>query len=125
LEVPISAWVHIGGAGGVHPRGLVQAVAEEVAVPVEGHRRRGVTEHLPDDLDVGSGRAGRGVRARSGVGDRPPRRLTRKNLVPAMTEVCVRYDPTELRVITEFLTASDRCQQEASARLRSATGGRH
>jgi hypothetical protein len=42
-----------------------------------------------------------------------------------MTEVCVRYDPTELRVITEFLTASDRCQQEASTRLRTATGGRH
>jgi hypothetical protein len=42
-----------------------------------------------------------------------------------MTEVCGRYDPTQLRLITEFLTASARCQQDATARLRTATGDRH
>ena len=35
---------------------LVEPVLEQVAVGVEGHRRRPVTKHLLDDLDVRAGR---------------------------------------------------------------------
>ncbi|MFZ2015143.1 MAG: hypothetical protein WAV00_15085 [Nocardioides sp.] len=34
---------------------LVEPVLEEVAVDVEGHRSRGVAQHLLDDFDVGAG----------------------------------------------------------------------
>jgi hypothetical protein len=57
ISAPGTHWVHNSGAGGVHRVGdLVEVVVKEVAVPVEGHRRRGLTEHVLDDLDVGAGR---------------------------------------------------------------------
>ena len=44
-------------AGPIHRvADLVEPVLEEVAVGVERHRRRAVSEHLLDDLDVGAGR---------------------------------------------------------------------
>jgi hypothetical protein len=47
-----------------------------------------------------------------------------EDFVAGMTEVCARYDVAQLRLITEFLTASARCQQEATARLGTTTGSR-
>jgi hypothetical protein len=49
----------VAGAGD-----LVEPVVEQVAIGVESHRRRGVTEHLLDHLDVGATgdrETGRGV----------------------------------------------------------------
>jgi hypothetical protein len=37
-------------------RDVVQLVGEQVPVQVQGHARRGVPEHLLDDLDVPAGR---------------------------------------------------------------------
>jgi len=54
-----------GRAGGIEGvADLIEPVLEEVAVGVEGHGRRAVSEHLLDDLDVsagGDGKAGGGV----------------------------------------------------------------
>ena len=43
-----------------------------------------------------------------------------EDFVSAMHDVCARYDPAQLRLITDFLTAAARCQQEATTRLIAA-----
>nr|WP_238384812.1 hypothetical protein [Ornithinicoccus soli] len=71
------------GAGQVHRVGdLVEPVVEQVTVGVHGHRRRGVAEHVLDDLDIGTGRdrQARGgvpqlVRMQAGKSDRPRGRI--------------------------------------------------
>jgi hypothetical protein len=42
-----------------------------------------------------------------------------EDFVSAMHAVCARYDVAQLRLITDFLTASARCQQDATGRLRT------
>nr|WP_235508949.1 hypothetical protein [Aeromicrobium sp. Root236] len=47
----------LGSACQIHRVGdLVEAILEEMSVRVEGHRGRGMTEHLLDDLDVSARR---------------------------------------------------------------------
>jgi DNA-binding Lrp family transcriptional regulator len=46
------------------------------------------------------------------------------DFVSAMREVCARYDVAELQLITHFLTASARCQQDATSRLITAAHGK-
>ena len=57
---------HSGNSSGARRRHrlghLVQPVAEEVPVLVQRHRRRGVPEHLLNDLHVGAGGDGQGRR---------------------------------------------------------------
>nr|WP_242497974.1 hypothetical protein [Nocardioides glacieisoli] len=72
-------------AGPVHGvADLVEPVFEEVAVGVEGHRCRAVSEHLLDDLDVGAAGDGEAcggvpefVRVEVGYADGPGGRAER------------------------------------------------
>lgn len=45
-----------------------------------------------------------------------------EDFVSRMREVCARYGPSELRLITDFLTASALIQQQATARLTASPG---
>ena len=73
-------------AGPVHRAAdFVEPVFEEVAVGVEGHGRRAVSQHLLDDLDVGSagdgqtrGRVPEFVRVEVGYADGPGSRVERR-----------------------------------------------
>jgi hypothetical protein len=46
-----------------------------------------------------------------------------EDFVSGMYDVCARYDVAQLRLITDFLVASARCQQDATARLTTAARG--
>jgi DNA-binding MarR family transcriptional regulator len=47
-----------------------------------------------------------------------------EDFVSAMRELCARYSAADLHLIAGFLTASARCQQEATARLITAAAQR-